>query len=217
MMRLNRRQKTVGNLLGCALLCLLLYVLMGCPPLTVRGMTARIQRDYLLPELEPLYVERRTQYHGEVLKTRLTFVIAQAGEEYAAFQYQTHLLRSGPDIFREVHIQKEALCTARSGMLYVASEKLKEADSAVAVVAADPPSNSEAAHWPEGGRYSLEGVREAEQVFIFPFFGTGLTTAVSYRDTPDTVPVTVTLYDGSGAELDTLALEVSAHELTSIR
>lgn len=216
MMRLSRKQKIVRNVFLCAVSGVLLYILLDSPAYTVAGMCRRVQRDYLLPTMEPVYVEQTDHvYNGWMFKTRFTFVIAKAGEEYVSFRYQTHLLHSERDTFRDVVIQKEALCTARGGSLYAASERLKDAANATAVVYADPPSYTMAAHWPEGGRYLLEGTRVAEQVFAFPFASMGLTTAVSYRDAPDTVPVMVTLYDSGGMVLDTLSLEVGTYELTS--
>ena len=55
---LNRKQKILRNLLVCGLLGLVVYILLGFPPYTVRGMLARIERDYLVPDLEPILVDR---------------------------------------------------------------------------------------------------------------------------------------------------------------
>lgn len=211
MMRLNRKQRTVRNLLVCGLLSLLLYILLGCPPLTERGMLARIQRDYLLPDLKTVYTIRSSFWNGnDVFKTRSVYIIAQTGEEYVSFGYRTHLLDRGWNTLRNVKIQKEAVCVAGEGTIYVASEKLRDAASASALVGTDPAKDAMAYGQPEGEPYSLEGVRINEQVFAFSYVGMGLAGGVNRQDT---VPVTVTLYDADGGVLDTLSLEVPSYEL----
>ena len=59
--RLNRKQKIVRNLLACGLLGLAVYAMLGFPPYTVRGMLDRVERRYLLSDLEPLLVERSSR------------------------------------------------------------------------------------------------------------------------------------------------------------
>lgn len=216
-MRLSRKQKIVRNLMACGLLTLLLYILLGCPPLTVRGMLARTQRDYLLPELEEVYViKSRYQANYDLIRSRYTFIFAQAGEEYVSFGYRTHLLDSKRDVFRDVKLQKSALCVAGGMTVYVVSEKLREADSAVALVETSPAQYTAAADQPNGGTYTLEGERLNEQMFTFSYAGTELTMGLGAWYQPDTVPVTVMLYDADGGVLDTLFLEVGAHELKSV-
>lgn len=214
MIRLNRKQKIICNTLLCVICALALYALLDSPAYTVAGMCHRMQRDYLLPELEPVYVERQyLRYSGEVLQTRVTFVIAKAGEDYISFGYQTHLLHSKRNVFRNVGLEKGGLCAAKAGTLYVASEKLEEAESATAVVCL---SDNPEAHQSIEKKYPLQGHRAAEQVFTFSFADTNLRAMVSDQYAlEDTVPVVVTLYDSGGVALETLTLDVRTWELAS--
>ena len=54
----NRGKKTVRNFLLALLLVFLIYASQGFPPYTVRGICRQVRHDYLLGELEPLYVQR---------------------------------------------------------------------------------------------------------------------------------------------------------------
>lgn len=121
---LNRKQKILRNLLVSGLLGLVVYILLGFPPYTVRGMLARIERDYLLPDLEPILVDR-TEYRystGFWNETEYnTYLLARAGDDtYLYTMYSRRFLKVRAEYRRNLKMGKGALCTARDGTLYVA-------------------------------------------------------------------------------------------------
>ena len=133
----NRGRKTVRNFLLALLCVFLLYASQGFPPYTVRGMCLQTQHDYLLEELEPLYVQRDWRHNAANSYLRYTTIAARSGETYALFRYQESLLGSHRDwsgfgpAFGE-----GAVCVARGGKIYAAGP-FTEAASAVAVVRAE--------------------------------------------------------------------------------
>lgn len=121
---LNRKQKILRNLLVCGLLGLAVYAMLGFPPYTVRGMLARTERRYLLPDLEPILVERAERRYSTRLGQETqynTYLLARAGDDtYLYTMYSRRLLKVWPEYGRNLKMGKGALCTARDGTLYVA-------------------------------------------------------------------------------------------------
>ena len=113
----NRGRKTARNLLLALLLVFLIHASQGFPPYTARGMCRQFRHDYLLGELEPLYVQRdwvrphRKNYH-------YTTIAARSGETYALFRYEDSLLGSHRDWsdFRPV-LGEGSVCAANRGTI----------------------------------------------------------------------------------------------------
>ena len=237
MMKLNRKQKILRNSLLCLALILLTYGALGFPPYTVKGMCERQRREMLLPELEPVYVlKEKHEYSDDWFKRQYTFIIARCEDTYMTFQYDRHGLQNAPDLVRRTGLTegKDALCVARRGMLYVAGD-LKDVSSASAVVRATNGTKYR--------DFPLEGQRLTDEVWGFDYnngegrvfsfdldekaeeeMTLGEISMYWYRtphgengfsyDHAD-LPVTVTLYDESGAVLDTLNLKVGTYDLHS--
>ena len=55
MKRWNRKRKVIRNLLLCALLGTAAYVLLGFSPYTTGQKLDRLEREYMLEDLEPVY------------------------------------------------------------------------------------------------------------------------------------------------------------------
>ena len=221
--RLNRKARIVRNLLLSALAALVLYAALDFPPYTVDGMMDRMRRNYLLPDLEPVYVlEDYHTYDSDHLPGRhYTYIIARSGEDYLAFQYDTHLWISELFVARSPVLSEGSICAARIGVLYAAAPAMASAASATAEV----ETRSET--------FILEGEWLSEEVFGFPYRngnGPDLETAVdfayreNYQSGPNgysyslekaDIPVTVTLYDEAGEILDTLSLTVSTYDIHS--
>ena len=236
-MRLNRKQKILRNSFLCLALILLTYGALGFPPYTVKGMCERQRREMLLPELEPVYVlKEKHEYSDDWFKRQYTFIIARCEDTYMTFQYDRHGLQNAPDLVRRTDFTegKGALCAARRGIMYVAGD-LKDVSSASAVVRASNGTKYR--------DFNLVGQRLSEDVFAFDYnngervvfafnldekaeeeMTLGEISMYWYRtphgdngysyDHAD-LPVTVTLYDESGAVLDTLNLEVGTYDLHS--
>jgi hypothetical protein len=184
-------------------------------------MVDRMRRQYLLPNLEPVYVLRDSRrYDSDLLPGRhLTYIIARSGTDYLSFQYDTYLWNSDLRAW-DTEFSENAFCAARRGMLYAASPAMAQASSAAAVV--------ETKH----ETFTLEGRRLGGEVFGFAYetdSGANLKTAVdaAYRTevqyTPNAysytiedadLPVTVTLYAADGRVIDALHLTVSAQDIT---
>ena len=162
----NRGRKTVRNLLLALVLACLLYASQGFPPYTVGGMCRQFRHDYLLGELEPLYVQRdrvrlsRKHYH-------YTTIAARSGETYALFRYEDSLLGSHRDWsdFRPV-LGEGSVCAANGGTIYAAGP-FEGAAYARAVIRAEktPEPNGRV----KTRTFTLAGERLADQVFAFPY------------------------------------------------
>ena len=112
----NRGRKTVRNFLLALLLAFLVYASQGFPPYTVKGMCLRVQHDYLLGELEPLYVQRHRVRFSGGKSVRYTTLAARSEETYAIFRYEDSLLGSHRDWSDLKPVFGEgAVCTARGG------------------------------------------------------------------------------------------------------
>ena len=93
---MRRGQKTVRNLALCALLGALVYTMLGFPPYTVRGMLDRVERLYLLSDLEPVLVVRDSwRYSNNFLPHHVTHLIARTGTPTSARNLPATAWRSG--------------------------------------------------------------------------------------------------------------------------
>lgn len=220
---LSRKGRIVRNLLLSILAALMLYIAMGFPPYTVGGMVDRMERRFLLPDLEPVFVlEDPHTYSSDHLPGRhYTYIIARAGEsDYLAFQYDTHLWSSELFVSRPPVLEQGAFCAARIGTIYAAAPAMAKAASATAVVQT------------RNETFTFSGERLGDEVFGF-FYRTeepNLETAVDFAYREDfqsgpngysyslqnvEVPVLVTLYDEGGKTLDTFDLTVSTMDICS--
>ena len=158
----NRGRKTVRNFLLAFLLAVLLYAALGFPPYTVRGMCLRFQHDYLLEDLEPLYVQHTAREKN--LRAR-TLILARSGETYAIFRYSNHsFLQNQLDMWVKPEIREGGAGMVR-GMAIYAAGPFREAASATATVRLEK--------WEDGvlqrtRDFTLEGERLAESAFRFP-------------------------------------------------
>ena len=176
---LNRKQKILRNLLVCGLLGLVVYILLGFPPYTVRGMLARIEREYLLPDLEPILVDR-TEYRystGFWNETEYnTYLLARAGDDtYLYTMYSRRFLKVRAEYRRNPKMGKGALCTARDGTLYVAGH-FGDVASATAEGTAQKTTRYYTQSTDtyevvrgESRTFTLQGEKAGEEVFAFQY------------------------------------------------
>ena len=237
----NRGKKTVRNFLLALLLVFLIYASQGFPPYTVKGICRQVRHDYLLGELEPLYVQRDWRHPSANRYERYTTVAARCGETYTIFRYADGLLGSHRDWSDLSPVFGEgAVCVARGGKIYAAGP-FAEAATAVAVVRAEKPPA------PNGNvecrEFTLEGERLANQVFVFPYEtdyssfegehmgeedlvlpavvemwyrkpAPNADPGLYYFENKD-LPCTVTLYSETGEALETFDLTVTTEGIRS--
>ena len=173
-MRLTRGQKTVRNLLLCALLAVLVYALLGFPPYTVRGMLDRVERRYLLSDLEPVLVERNAwRYSGDLLAHHATYLIARTGDTYVSTNFVRHGLEVRTEYWRAPNLGRGALCMGLNGTLYVAGD-FAEAASASAEVTArrttrvyDPETGEYQLTFGEQRTFAYSGEKASDALFTF--------------------------------------------------
>ncbi|WP_300751483.1 hypothetical protein [uncultured Oscillibacter sp.] len=133
---MSRGQKTARNLALCALLGALVYTMLGFPPYTVRGMLDRVERLYLLSDLEPVLVEKSSmRYDGDLLAHHTTCLIARTGDTYVSTDFTRHGLEVRPQYRRNLTMSRDALCTGANGTLYVAGDFAEAASASVEVTA----------------------------------------------------------------------------------
>lgn len=240
----NRGRKTVRNFLLALLLAFLVYASQGFPPYTVRGMCRQLQHDYLLGELEPLYVRRdRVKFSSGAI--HYTTIAARSGNTYTIFRYEGGLLGSRRDWHQLRPVFGEgAVCTARAGIVYAAGPFEEAATAAAAIrVEKEPEPNGMV----RSREFVLEGERLADQVFAFPYehghsqiywedtdedpmdylemtlpdlaelwYRRPLQSASGAYSLPDTeLPCTVTLYDEAGKTLEVFELKVTTGGIRS--
>nr|WP_325199910.1 hypothetical protein [uncultured Oscillibacter sp.] len=216
MMRFDRKRRTVRNLTVSALLLLTLYASLGFPPYTVGAMCRRFQHDYLLEDLEPLYVER--VYKRPSLAGGETFILARSGDLYAFFGYNRYYTTVREAGRVEPIIGRGRVCGALYDHIYLAGP-FEEAVSASAVVRLEkrePEPNGELRFQ----EFLFEGERLAEQVFVFfdasLTYGSPLQEKLGKWYAPREgrmVACTVTLYGQSGEVLESFQTEVDPWEL----
>ena len=182
-MRLNRGRKTARNLALCALLGALVYTMLGFPPYTVRGMLDRVERRYLLSDLEPVLVlveKSSMRYDGDLLAHHTTYLIARTGDAYVSTDFTRHGLEVRPEYRRNLKMSHNALCLGLNGTLYVAGDFAGAASASVEVTA----QRTTRMYDPETEEYELvvrdkktfvyEGEKDGDALFAFRYReGTG--------------------------------------------
>lgn len=180
-MRLTRGQKTLRNALLCILLAALVYAMLGFPPYTVRGMLDRVERRYLLSDLEPVLVVRDSwRYSDDFLPHRVTYLIARTGDAYVSTDFTRHGLEVRPEYRRNLKMSRSALCLGLNGTLYVAGDFGEAASASVEVTA----QRTTRMYDPETEEYELvvgdkktfvyEGEKDGDALFAFRYReGTG--------------------------------------------
>ena len=173
-MRLNRGQKTIRNLALCALLAALVYAMLGFPPYTVRGMLDRVERLYLLPDLEPVLVEKSSRrYTGNFFAQHTTHLIARTGDTYVSTEFTRRGLEVQTEYRRGLTIGRGALCTAVNGTLYVAGDFAEAASASVEVTAQrttrmyDPETEEYELTLGEEKTFSYQGEKTGDNLFSF--------------------------------------------------
>jgi len=172
-MKLNRGQKTVRNLVLCALLWALVYAMLGFPPYTVRGMLARLERQYLLSDLQPVMVERDSRrYSNDLFSHHRTYLIARSGDTYVFADFTRHVLEVDMG-YRWNKIDRNVVCAACNGTLYVAGD-FTEAASAVAEVTVqrttqwyDPDTKERTRTTGERKTFTYQGEKVNDALFSF--------------------------------------------------
>lgn len=192
---LNRKQKILRNLLVCGLLGLAVYAMLGFPPYTVRGMLARIERDYLLPDLESILVERtefrysmrfwnETEYN--------TYLLARAGDDtYLYTMYSRRFLKVRAEYRRNLKMGKGTLCTARDGTMYVAGH-FGDVASATAEVTAQKTTqyytqstDTREIIRGETRTFTLQGEKAGEELLTFQYRGEEAHSRWNLDDVPE--------------------------------
>lgn len=190
---LNRKQKILRNLLVCGLLGLAVYAMLDFPPYTVRGMLARIEREYLLPDLEPILVERKDrEYSNKMFKWHDTYLLARAGDDtYLYTMYSRRLLKVRAEYGRNLKMGKGALCTARDGTLYVAGP-FGDVASATAEVTAQKTTqyytqstDTREIIRGETRTFTLQGEKAGEELFTFQYRGEETHSRWNLDDVPE--------------------------------
>lgn len=158
MRRWNRKRKVVRNLLLCVLLGTAAYVLLGFPPYTTGQKLDRLEREYMLEDLEPVYTEtirhrRDYQWFGRWY----TLVIARSPQgDYATSSWEQGGLKVQADVWPN-KISQSGLCRVWNDQLYAAADGLRGAASATMEVETKKQT------------FILEGQRVADGVFSFSY------------------------------------------------
>lgn len=238
----NRTWKTVRNLLACLLLAGLVYGMLGFPPYTTGQKLRRLERRYLLEDLEPVYVERirhrsSRQWYG---RWNTLLIARSPAGDYVAASYEQDLLDIMEGIWWNEKLAKGNVGYVwAGGRFFVAGEGLRGAVSATAVVETRKRD------------FTLEGEQVGEGVFAFTYAAPdhdydvrsghgpsvgpdGVTDllyavdlwywdlvreedgSVRYHFAYEDLPCSVTAYDGAGRAVGTERLAIGAKELNSI-
>lgn len=171
---MSRGQKTVRNLILCALLGALVYAMLGFPPCTVRGMLDRVERQYLLSDLEPVLVEKNSRrYDNHFLAQHTTCLIARTGDTYVSTEFTRRSLEVETEYRRGLTMSRGALCTAMDGTLYVAGDFTEAASASVEVTAQrttrvyDPETEEYELTLGEEKTFSYQGEKISDNLFSF--------------------------------------------------
>ena len=175
-MRLTRGQKTLRNALLCILLAALVYAMLGFPPYTVRGMLDRVERRYLLSDLEPVLVVRDSwRYSDDFLPHRVTYLIARTGDTYVSTDFTRHGLEVRPEYRRNLKMSRSALCLGLNGTLYVAGDFGEAASASVEVTAQrttrtyDPETEEYELTLGEQKTFAYQGKKVNDALFSFDY------------------------------------------------
>lgn len=239
---MSRVQKTVRNLLLCALLWALVYTMLGFPPYTVRGMLDRVERQYLLSDLEPLLTvrESRKPNQFQLFGRHRTCLLARTGDTYVFTEWNRHFLETVHESRRELKMGQGVLAAAWKGTVYAAGPFEDAASAALEVT----PELWKWGQVVKSKTFSLQGERLGDQVFGFSYpldFSGRNFEEFDPEDLPEEelslyaacyewylksyegggaglrhgdVPCVLTLYDAAGAELARYDLSLDNYEIT---
>ena len=175
-MRLTRGQKTLRNALLCILLAALVYAMLGFPPYTVRGMLDRVERRYLLSDLEPVLVVRDSwRYSNNFLPHHVTHLIARTGDTYVSTEFTRHGLEVRPEYRRNLAMSRDALCLGLNGTLYVAGDFAGAASASLEVTAQrttrtyDPETEEYELTLGERKTFTYSGEKDGDALFTFDY------------------------------------------------
>ena len=173
---MRRGQKTVRNLALCALLGALVYTMLGFPPYTVRGMLDRVERLYLLSDLEPVLVVRDSwRYSNNFLPHHVTHLIARTGDTYVSTEFTRHGLEVRPEYRRNLAMSRDALCLGLNGTLYVAGDFAGAASASLEVTAQrttrtyDPETEEYELTLGERKTFTYSGEKDGDALFTFDY------------------------------------------------
>ena len=158
MRRWNRKQKVLRNLLLCALLGTAAYVLLGFPPYTTGQKLDRLEREYMLEDLEPVYTQTQRRRRDDQWFSRwYTLVIARSPQgDYVTSTWEQDGLSVTNDMWLD-KIGQSGLCRVWGDRLYAAADGLRGAVSAAMEVETKKQT------------FTLEGQRVADGVFSFSY------------------------------------------------
>lgn len=159
MKRWNRKQKTVRNLLVCTLLGTAAYVLLGFPPYTTGQKLDRLERQYMLEDMNVVCTETdRYRFSNDWFDCWYTLVIARSPQgDYVSGSWKQSGLQIEETPWPDQPVTGGICKVWRGGRFYVAHDDLRGAISATAVV--------ETSHQ----TFTLEGRREGNGAFSFPY------------------------------------------------
>lgn len=175
-MKWNRGQKTIRNFLLCALLGALVYAMLGFPPYTVRGMLDRVERQYLLSDLEPVLAEQASKrYSNRWFARRITCLIARSGDTFVSTDFTRQGLEVWPERRQSLKMAQGAICTAFEGTLYAAGDFQDAASASVAVTARrttriyDPDTDTYEMRMGKEETFSYQGEKVSGELFSFRY------------------------------------------------
>lgn len=158
MRRWNRKRKVVRNLLLCVLLGTAAYVLLGFPPYTTGQKLERLEREYMLEDLEPVYTQtQRHRRDDQWFGRGYTLVVARSPQgDYVTSSWEQGGLKVQTDVWPD-KIGQSGLCRVWGDRLYAAADGLRGAASATMEVETKKQT------------FTLEGQWVAEGVFSFSY------------------------------------------------
>lgn len=242
-MKLTRRSRLLCDLLAALCLGLLALAQWQFPPFTVHGMCREVGRMLLMTTPETIYVEQELspRYNGS--RDWHTTVIARSGDTWVGFQYGRSGLRPWelryPTPFA---LEKGPMVLSANGKLYLAGDFPAEAVAVRGEAIATPTKRTFLADgtWTEKEYgepvvFPLAGEAVAEGVFLLPYqdsdrYGDATEDiqlgqfirenymelselSTGYAIAHEEVPLTFTLLDADGRELQTLHLTLGTYDL----
>lgn len=158
MRRWNRRQRVVRNLLLCALLGAAAYVLLGFPPYITGQKLDRLERTYMLEDLEQVCTQtQRHRSDDQWFDRWYTLVIARSPQgDYVTSSWEQSGLKVERDVWPE-QIGRGGICRVWGDQLYAAADGLRGAVSATMEVETKKRT------------LTLEGKRLEDGVFSFSY------------------------------------------------
>nr|WP_325212057.1 hypothetical protein [uncultured Oscillibacter sp.] len=240
---MNRGRKILRNLLLSVLLALLVYALLDFPPYTVQGMLDRMEREYLLSDLEPVVVRGKSYKFGnETFANHTTFLLARTGDSYVTGVFDRSALEVYHGVNRDPGIMKGTLCAAFNGTIYVAGDFADVGSASVEVTAQrttrlyERDSEESELTYGERKTFSYPGVKLSDAVLAFSYQEEGISPGAWGPNTGlegaafnwyssltkgeggrgilhADLPVTVTLYGRDGEVSGALELSIDNYEL----